>query len=66
MNKKDNTGYDVEKINSLLQYWFNHNTSHIRENERWLDKIKKAGVKGIEHDLEKAIELSKKRIVILN
>ena len=51
---------ETEKLRVLMDYWLNHNKEHIKENEKWLKKVRHAGFNDVAEQLEKVVELSKK------
>jgi len=51
---------DIEKLTVLLPYWVNHNNDHIRDQEKWLKRAEKEGLKKVADELTEAIELLKK------
>lgn len=59
MNNKKTSEPDIKKLKLLMPYWINHNNEHIRDNEIWLNKIEKMGLKKAAAELKKVIELSK-------
>jgi tRNA-Thr(GGU) m(6)t(6)A37 methyltransferase TsaA len=42
-----------------MSYWIEHNKEHIQDNQAWLNKIEKMGLKEVAVQLRKFIELSK-------
>ena len=50
----------IEKLNVLLPHWVNHNNDHIRDQENWLDTVKKKGLTEVADELTTAIEHLKK------
>jgi tRNA-Thr(GGU) m(6)t(6)A37 methyltransferase TsaA len=59
MKNKKTSKSDINKLKLLMSYWVEHNKEHIRDNQVWLHKIEKMGLKKIAVELKKSIELSK-------
>ena len=59
MNNQKKIEPDIKKLKLLMSYWVNHNNEHIRDNERWFQKLEKMGLKKVASELRKVIELSK-------
>jgi len=59
MNNQNKIRLDKEKLKLLMLYWFNHNNEHIRDNEKWLQKINDMGLADVSDELKKVIKLSK-------
>jgi len=59
MNSKKKVEPDIKKLKLLMHYWISHNNEHIRDNERWLNKIEKMNLKKVAVELRKVIKLSK-------
>jgi len=59
MNDQKKVEPDIKKLKLLMSYWVNHNNEHIHDDERWLHKIEKMGLKKVAVELRKVIELSK-------
>ena len=59
MNNQNKIRSDKEKLKLLMLYWFNHNNEHIRDNEKWLQKINDMGLTDVSDELRKVIKLSK-------
>lgn len=50
---------ETEKLRILMDYWFNHNKEHIKENEKWLERVQRGGMIDVATQLAKVVELSK-------
>jgi tRNA-Thr(GGU) m(6)t(6)A37 methyltransferase TsaA len=59
MSVKKKVKSDIDKLKLLMSYWISHNNEHIRDNERWFNKVEEAGLKEVADELEKVIKLSK-------
>jgi tRNA (adenine37-N6)-methyltransferase len=59
MNNKKISKPDINKLKLLMSYWINHNKEHIHDNQTWLQRIEKMGLKEVAAELRKFIELSK-------
>jgi ribosomal protein S6 len=59
MKNKKTSKSDINKLKLLVSYWIEHNKEHIQDNQVWLHKIEKMGLKEVAADLKKFIELSK-------
>lgn len=59
MKNKKTSKSDINKLKLLMSYWIEHNKEHIQDNQTWLHKIEKMGLKEVAVELRKFIELSK-------
>ena len=59
MKNKKTSKPDINKLKLLMSYWIEHNKEHIQDNQAWLNKIEKMGLKEVAVQLRKFIELSK-------
>jgi tRNA-Thr(GGU) m(6)t(6)A37 methyltransferase TsaA len=50
---------ETEKLRILMDYWLIHNKEHIKENEKWLERVQRSRLNDVAKQLKKVILLSK-------
>jgi len=48
---------DIEKLQTLLSHWLQHNESHGREYAKWAEVARQAGYDSTAEYIEQAVEL---------
>jgi tRNA-Thr(GGU) m(6)t(6)A37 methyltransferase TsaA len=49
--------FDTTRLGVLLDYMLNHTREHVKENERWLAKVKELGLSVVAEKLEEVVRL---------
>jgi hypothetical protein len=47
----------LERMETIINYWVEHNMEHLKEHKKWLGEAEKLGMGEVVVELRKAVEL---------
>lgn len=54
---KEKSMGSLERLETIIDYWMEHNREHLKEHEKWLGEAEKLGMNEVVVELRKAVEL---------
>jgi len=60
MEKNEEIGSYLKKLEKIIPYWIKHNSEHVIEHQKWMKDAQRLGLTEVADELEAVIDLLKK------